>query len=81
MKDPQKISEHVARQLKPELFRAPEQYICHIALVAFPHVSRTLCGKRLTDLEHVRKEALVNFSLLCDDCVHRLGELAARLIK
>lgn len=78
MKNPSQVSEYIARQTNPQLFRAPKHPIYHVALLAFPQTSQTLCGLRLTDMERViaKPEPFE----LCNDCTLKLGLLAAKLI-
>jgi hypothetical protein len=71
------IGVYVARRVKPTLFREPDRPALHIALTAFPHVSQTLCGLQLTDLERTNH----GNGPLCKTCTLKLGALAARLIK
>ena len=65
--------------MKPRVFR-DERGGLHIALLAFPHVSQTLCGLRLTDLEFIQQRDDM-CSLLCKTCTLKLGALAARLLE
>jgi hypothetical protein len=73
----QTISESLARKIEPRLFRVPSKVECHIGLTAFPHVSQTLCGLRLTELERINIEFGLANSQFCPTCVIKLGALAA----
>jgi hypothetical protein len=83
MKNPSQISEYIARQCRPELFRVPRSRIYHVALLAFPQTSQTLCGLPLVQLEptpNAHGYLHTHLNLLCDQCTLKLGLLAARLL-
>jgi hypothetical protein len=78
MKNPSQISEYIARACKPTLFRVPNGETFHVALLAFPQTSQTLCGLTLVELERVIAQPPPH--LLCARCTYKLGLLAANLI-
>jgi hypothetical protein len=90
---PQEISDIINRQLDPRFFTWHDRKL-HVALLAFPHTSQTLCHLPLAQLDYVdgRPELMAALtgandprplfvSDLCQTCVCRIVELVVRYME
>jgi len=66
-----------AKRFDIRIFSEPEGDMVHFALLAFPHVSKTLCGLRLQYLEcrgDVSIEPAADYKI-CYECQKRIAAL------